>query len=224
MRINTSPEVNPIRVSPAQISAASSKVATEGNQFKFVLPGSLREFVLYDSAGNLLGSGFGKDATVVLPFTDSDGNGYVDGVSPLIGVADLKLCRLDETNGVWIVYPDATVNNSSNTVSAPVRSLSTFGVMALASTTVDNVYVFPNPFKEASGHTIMTFANLPSTCTIKIYTIAGRLIGVIQESNGDRQATWNVADSGGGPIVSGLYLYVVDNGVTKKIGRFAIIK
>jgi len=224
VRINTSPEADPIRVNPAQISSASDKVEEAGDQFNFVLDGSLREFVIYDSNGNVLGSSFGSDATVVLPFTDADGDGYVDGVTPPVRVADLKLCRLDETNGVWIVYPDSIVNNSDNTVSASVWSLSTFGVMARASTAVDDVYVFPSPFKAAEGHTTMTFANLPSTCTIKIYTMTGRVIGAIEETNGDRQATWDVKDSGGASVVSGLYLYVVESSTAKKTGKFAIIR
>ncbi|MBU0502618.1 MAG: Ig-like domain-containing protein, partial [Candidatus Margulisbacteria bacterium] len=224
VRVNISPEVDPIFVSPDDISAATAKVAADGDDFSFVLDGSIREFAVLDEAGQIIHPAFKTEATIVLPYTDNNNDGYVDGVSPPVRGADLRICRLDEDNGLWVLYPDSTVDTVAKTVSAKVKSLSTFGVMAQAASTLSDVYTYPSPFKAAEGHTTITFANLASTCTIKIFTITGRLVRTLSETNGDRQHIWDVTNSGGEAVVSGLYIYLVESADDKKTGKLVIIR
>jgi hypothetical protein len=64
-------------------------------------------------------------------------------------------------------------------------------------------------------------------CTIRIYTIAGRLVQTI-EHNGrfnDGQEGWNLTSRDGMDIAFGVYLYHVEApGIGSKIDRFAILK
>lgn len=224
VRINTSPEADPIEVDPAAISAANVKVENEGNQFKSVIDGTFREFLVFDNSGEYISGPFNSAATIVLPYVDSNNDGYVDGLTPPVRVEDLRICRLDEDNCLWIIYPDSTVDTSDRSVSAGVNSLSTFALMAQASTSVADVYSFPNPFRPAAGHTTITFANLPATCTIKVFTLTGQLVRTILENDGDRQSTWDVTNETGESLVSGLYLYVVKSDGNTRVGKLVIIK
>ena len=77
------------------------------------------------------------------------------------------------------------------------------------------VYNYPNPF---SSQTYFTFElrgeHKPTEITIRIFSIAGRLIKEIQFSGGDfaigfNKMLWDGKDQDGDPIANGLYLYKV---------------
>jgi subtilisin family serine protease len=95
---------------------------------------------------------------------------------------------------------------------------------------LDEVTVYPNPYKINSGKNIITFANLTPITTINIYDLTGKFIAEINESGTDGGADWNLKDSNGNIIQSGIYIYRVSgkdsngNDVKDKMGKFAIIK
>lgn len=108
---------------------------------------------------------------------------------------------------------------------------------ASASAGLDEVYVVPNPYVAYSlsenpgatsnrrGEREIQFRNLPQTCTIRIYTIAGELVQTINKDDNSNQASWDLLSYEGQRIAYGVYLYHVDApGVGEKIGRFAVIK
>jgi flagellar hook assembly protein FlgD len=86
---------------------------------------------------------------------------------------------------------------------------------------VKDLYNYPNPMK---GETQFVFNLLgsvaPTSCKIKIYTIAGRLIKEISyiPSVGYNQIPWDGRDSDGDLIANGTYLYkfVAEDGVDKE--------
>lgn len=92
--------------------------------------------------------------------------------------------------------------------------------------------VRPNPYKRAAFHDVsgkhqMMFYNLPPTCTIKIFDLAGMLVDQIEyqaatETNGTY--FWDMFSQNGNEVASGLYIWVVeyDGGMQK--GQLAIIK
>ncbi|NIM02600.1 DNRLRE domain-containing protein [bacterium] len=84
------------------------------------------------------------------------------------------------------------------------------------------IKVYPNPFKPSEGHTEITFTNLPSGASVKIFHIEGRIIETLEEAAGE--AKWNVKDSGGDKISSGLYLYRVESSKGNKTGKVVIIR
>ncbi|MGE5399332.1 MAG: hypothetical protein ACM3S2_02950 [Ignavibacteriales bacterium] len=107
----------------------------------------------------------------------------------------------------------------------------------LAQQSIDNIYVVPNPYvafgaSENPGRTgtkkgdrELQFRNLPPKCTIRIYTMTGELVDVIEKDDLSSIASWALLTKEGMRISYGVYLYHVDvPGVGEKIGKFAVIK
>jgi len=100
----------------------------------------------------------------------------------------------------WDVY-----NNSSI---AEAR----FVVSSTEGLSISNVYNFPNPMTTKTTFTFQHNQLSPIDVTIKIYTVAGRLIHTIERSGyGERffQVEWDGKDSDGDLVGNGLYLYKV---------------
>jgi hypothetical protein len=114
-------------------------------------------------------------------------------------------------------------------------------VEALAATnSLENIRVVPNPYVVTNviepldlqnprdrGARRLYFDLLPQKCTIRIFTVTGELVDVIEHDaamdNG--QAFWDLTTRDNFPIAFGVYLYHVDAGpLGQKIGRFAVIK
>lgn len=108
-----------------------------------------------------------------------------------------------------------------------------------AKTALDKVSVVPNPYvataswekrnlnQTGRGERRIDFINLPSTCTIRIYTVAGQLVKTLYKDTSPTDGTisWNLVSDDGMDISYGLYLYHIDAPeVGTHIGRFAIIK
>ncbi len=112
---------------------------------------------------------------------------------------------------------------------------------------VSNVYVFPNPYRDDEWYRVngyeglgeenrirnrvrkVTFGNLPSRCTIQIYTLDGDLIKEIDHNVDSIDPLssyheWDLISRNVQIIVSGLYYWVVEdeNGNTQ-IGKLAIL-
>jgi hypothetical protein len=107
----------------------------------------------------------------------------------------------------------------------------------------DKVMVYPNPYridgnyypeyetKDGNFDKRLRFFNLPLRCTIRIYTLDGDLVRILEHESqeGDINATytyWDLVTRNTQAVVSGLYLYTVedkDTGETQ-IGKFVIIK
>jgi hypothetical protein len=108
-----------------------------------------------------------------------------------------------------------------------------FDVVSGNSLTISDVYNYPNPF---SGKTTFTFQqNLNKTfdVKIKIYTVAGRLIKVIDSySVHDKYVAidWDGKDQDGSPIANGVYFYKVilkstdDSFNQSIIGKLAVVR
>jgi len=95
-----------------------------------------------------------------------------------------------------------------------------------------NCYTYPNPAKE---NTYFTFKlpKLPEELTIRVYTIAGRLIKEIKKSAAElhldfNRIFWDTKDEDGNALANGVYLYKViakHNGKSESITqKLAIVK
>ena len=102
---------------------------------------------------------------------------------------------------------------------------------------LNDIYVVPNPYvaysiSENPGRTFtkrgdreIQFRNLPQRCTIRIYTITGELVDIVEKDDFTSMASWDLLSSEGMRIAYGVYIYHVDiPEVGEKIGRFAVIK
>jgi len=103
---------------------------------------------------------------------------------------------------------------------------------------LDNVAVVPNPYTGAAswepattsvgrGERRIYFVHLPAKCTIRIYTISGKLVDTIEHNStiDDGEEPWDLVSKDGMDIAFGIYVYHVDApDIGEKIDRFAIIK
>ncbi|MBN2356838.1 hypothetical protein JXO59_12050, partial [candidate division KSB1 bacterium] len=84
-----------------------------------------------------------------------------------------------------------------------------------------------SPYLAGRGSMAIHFINLPSDCTIRIYTVQGYLVDTIRhrgdEINGT--AAWDLMSKDNMHIAPGHYIYHVEaDGVGSRIGRFTVIK
>ena len=101
-----------------------------------------------------------------------------------------------------------------------------------------NIAVVPNPYVGAAswepattsvgrGERRIFFIHLPQQCTIRIYTISGRLVQTITHSStlDNGQESWNLVTRDGLDLAYGVYVFHVDAGpLGSRIDRFAILK
>lgn len=107
---------------------------------------------------------------------------------------------------------------------------------------LDQVRVYPNPFNQHSQLTgtgeelRLEFVNIPSACTIRIYTLAADLVQTIEHDDGTGDEAWGSRSLGDYQVnrflqyvAPGIYLFHVESNVTghegeSKVGTFVIIK
>jgi hypothetical protein len=114
--------------------------------------------------------------------------------------------------------------------------------IAAPSNDFDQVRVYPNPFNQhsqlrGSGEDYrLEFVNIPSKCTIRIYTLAADLVQTIEHDDGTGDEAWGSRALGDYQVnrflqyvAPGVYLFHVESHVAghegeSKIGKFVIIK
>jgi hypothetical protein len=95
---------------------------------------------------------------------------------------------------------------------------------------VPNPYIVSSLYEPEFGELRMEplrqiqFINLPSECTIHIFTIDADLVKTIEHSAQNGTAIWDLKTQGGREITSGMYIYVVKSKEGEFIDRFAVIK
>ena len=108
-----------------------------------------------------------------------------------------------------------------------------------AKTELNDIAVVPNPYVVAAsweprhvftsgrGPRKLDFINLPSECTIKIFTLSGYLVDTIEHQSGFESgaASWDLLSKDGLEIAYGIYIYHIDApGIGETTGKFAVIK
>lgn len=103
---------------------------------------------------------------------------------------------------------------------------------------LDNIAVVPNPYVGAAswepattqvgrGDRLIYFIHLPAVCTMRIYTISGKLVKTLEHNSSiaNGQEPWNLISQDGMDIAFGVYIFhITAPGIGEKIGKFAIIK
>ncbi|KAB2878689.1 hypothetical protein F9K33_12060 [bacterium] len=150
-------------------------------------------------------------------------------------------------DGKYILKPDGLPVSLESSVLSNAVSL--VPLKSIASS-VKNIKVVPNPFYkyssfETSLDKLIKFTNLPSSCTIKIFTVAGDLVRTLNHnsaSDNDRvnnrpydesyspssDATsierWDLKTANGRYVASGMYIALVESAEGKRLIKFAIIQ
>jgi len=113
-----------------------------------------------------------------------------------------------------------------------VADLSTLGAPhEVTQEELDRIKVVPNPymvhsrFNETEHERRLRFTNLPQHCTITIYTVSGeKVISFRHDDEYDSNEFWNVRTINNQEVAPGLYLYTVEAGGKKHIGKFAVVR
>jgi len=128
---------------------------------------------------------------------------------------------------------------SADTLLFTVNEAGPLDVAALRHT-MRNIKVVPNPYVATNAmepavsnwrlnqRRRLMFTHLPAKCTIKIFTVSGVLVDVLEVDNpiDDGTAHWDLLTKEGLEVAAGMYLYHVKAHATgdEQMGKFAIIK
>lgn len=95
-----------------------------------------------------------------------------------------------------------------------------------AKTDVTKINVFPNPYygfnraETSKFARFVTFNHMPQRAEIRVFNLAGALVKSIMKDDNTQFTTWDLTNSSGLPVASGLYIVYVnmpDLGVTKTL-------
>lgn len=69
---------------------------------------------------------------------------------------------------------------------------------------------------------VVTFASLPQNTTLKIYTILGEF--VFEKNEFVDNYRWDLKNNEGKKVASGIYIYLLEDGQDKKVGKLGVIR
>jgi hypothetical protein len=186
---------------------------------------------IYDEAGKPI-KDFKNPITLIIHYPDENQDGVVDNTSPPLNEKSLGLYTLEE--GDWQKTQYFVSDSEANKVSAELTCPSLYILIGrlLCALKLRDVAVYPNPFKPAEGHTHITFGHPTNTekrlteeATIKIYTLHGECVKVIEERDGDGVAEWDGRNEEGVSLGSGIYIYIITNPARQRcVGKIGIIR
>jgi hypothetical protein len=85
-----------------------------------------------------------------------------------------------------------------------------------ANLDINNINVFPNPYFGFNSYEInkavrfITFSHLPKRATLKIFTLSGTLVRVLEKDDDNQYFQWNLRNANQIPVASGMYLIYID--------------
>ena len=159
-----------------------------------------------------------EPVTISMRYDDLDNNGIVDGTDILEENLKVNLYN----GNVWEELP-TTVDVLNNIATATTDHFTIFGLFGSSAPNLNNVLVYPNPFKPGKGDAALKFLNLTPKATIRIYNVAGELVS-IKENITAGAACWDGKNDHGKPVASGGYFYIItddEKGIKK--GKIAVI-
>lgn len=161
-----------------------------------------------------------KMATIWIPYKDEDNNSIVDGTE--IKESSLKVFFLRGSD--WIRDFETEIDAVNNLAKLNTPHLTIFGLFGMIAQNLDDVVVYPNPFKPNRGDTEIRFERLTENVTLRIYNIAGELVR-IQEDITTGYFDWDATNDSGEKLASGVYLYVITNSEGRiRKGKISILK
>ncbi|MFA6029092.1 MAG: fibronectin type III domain-containing protein [Elusimicrobiota bacterium] len=161
-----------------------------------------------------------KPVTVTMTF---DPSALPSGSDP----RSIVIARWVPESGQWTMLP-TKVDLEARTAAAETSHFSRFApFVTQAAGALSSVQIFPLPWEQNTGGSFdapkITFSNLPSETTVRIFTILGEFVWSGSASPGG-VASWNGTTRGGFRVASGTYLAVIEGGGSKVVRRLVVIR
>ncbi len=161
--------------------------------------------------------------------TENDPYGFIRcDVKVNINMANPYRGKSEDVEGN-VFKPDSVALNAN----MPMFKFSTRGLAPtvnneeVAETALDNINVVPNPYYAYNEYETgrldkrVRLINLPNECTITIYNLGGGLIRRFKKSDNLKTLDWNLKNSYGIEIATGVYIIHIDvPGVGEKVLRW----
>lgn len=96
-------------------------------------------------------------------------------------------------------------------------------IVETAQGTLAAAHCYPVPFRQSAGHTRITFTGLTRAAKVRIYTVSGELVRSLDKNDSGETLDWDVKNSRGQSVASGVYVYVVKSGALKASGKLMVI-
>jgi hypothetical protein len=230
--VSQDPVHAPLQVDPKVLQAATQKAQGTGGAYQ--TPLAYEEIAAYGQQGQPMS--LAKAITFSITSNGSTQGLFTGGGVP-VRAQTLSLWALDSVHALWVKMPDSRPNGSG--VAGAVTQFSVYALMGQASGDASDVFVFPLPWRphgpqagDGPGQTGtesggITFSNLPSECTIKIYTVSGGLLRTLNHSDlagPVGQEKWEGNTSSGDHAASGVYLWRVESSADSKNGKLILIR
>lgn len=219
------------------LEEANRKMAASEGEWAQFSRNDLTEAYIFDEQ-SLTRDPLTKTGTLTMKYRDADGDGVVDGTNPEVRVDTLDAWALDEKTKLWTLLPPAGLSEQDKTLTVSFRGPGVYSMIGALATTVEKVKAYPVPFRpngpnagtgagqtgtEADG---ITFASMPQKGELSIYTLDGKLVRKLDiGSNLDVywNVKWDVKNSGGSRVASGVYIWRVVSGSNSKTGKVMVI-
>ncbi|MFH0947991.1 MAG: Ig-like domain-containing protein [Elusimicrobiota bacterium] len=229
--ISTDPIGSPIKIEPHRIQIADLKAIADEPDRKIL---THYEMVPFDSEKNLISTKPAKNLYVSLPFPENQSTeGGQKTIRPQSQSAserlsrNINLYRLNEEKKLWVRLPNVSLDYENQLLRGTISYLGTFALVMDPNYDLSIAFAYPVPFSPNTdpNHKSITFTNLATRCTTKIFTISGELVNEFEETDGDGEYVWTeVKNKDGESLASGVYLYLIESKLDKKVGKLMIIK
>lgn len=154
---------------------------------------------------------------VSIPYRDDDNNGMVDGTN----IPEERLMVNLYNGSVWEELP-TTIDSTRNIATGTTTHLTLFGIFGSVAPDLEDVLVYPNPFRPAEG--TIKFSNLTKHTTIRIYNPAGELVRIEEDINTGIWE-WDGENDSEEPVAPGGYIYIITNDEgEKRTGKIILIR
>lgn len=143
---------------------------------------------------------------------------WINGSAQSKDLTDFYVSKLDNFRAGTVQYPLSDLPQGRNTIK--VRAWDTynnsrtdetyFQVMSSDQLRVVDVMNYPNPFTKTTAFTFRHNQLVPVNATVKVYTVAGRLVQTVEKfAAGNPFVTipWDGRDRDGDELANGVYLY-----------------
>lgn len=139
------------------------------------------------------------------------------GGSAANGAVALKAASIGGLTASGACMTGGSLSMTAGVVPAVVTFASAKGDLGAA-------HCYPVPFKPSAGHVKIKFTNLTRSARIRIYTISGELVRTLDKEDTGDSVDWDVRNSRGSAVDSGVYLYRIESAVQSKKGKLMIIR